>query len=61
MQKIDLCERLHEIIAVLIPLYLEGTAFTVYDQLNDHLKEYKAAIKMILRDAVGQNKSAAYY
>ena len=62
LKKIDLVARLNKIdnVAALIPLYLEGTAFTVYDQLPDDLKEDETAIKRVLRDAFGQNKFAAY-
>ena len=47
LKKIDLVARLHGIdsVVALIPLYLEGTAFTVYDQLEDHMKDDEAAIK----------------
>ena len=62
LKKIDLVARLHGIdsVVALIPLYLEGTAFTVYDQLEDHMKDDEAAIKKALRDAFGQNKFSAY-
>lgn len=62
LKKVDLVARLHRIdnVAALIPLYLEGTAFTVYDQLADYLKEDETAIKKSLRDAFGQNKFSAY-
>jgi RNase H-fold protein (predicted Holliday junction resolvase) len=62
LKKLELVAKIKKIknIACLIPLYLEGDAFAVFDQLTDADKEDSEAIKKALRDAFGQNKFSAY-
>lgn len=62
IKKVELVAKIKKIkdIACLIPLYLEGDAFTVFDQLTDMEKEDADTIKKALRDAFGQNQFSAY-
>lgn len=62
LKKLKLVAKLKKItdIASFIPLYLEGSAFAVYDQLDDISKEDGEAIEKLLLSAFGQNKFAAY-
>ena len=43
-----------------IPLHLEGTAFSVFEQMKEEDQQDAKAIKQRLREAFGQNKFAAY-
>ena len=49
-----------ECLAHVIPLYLEITAFSVYDQLNNASKGDSDAIEKALLAAFGQIRFAAY-
>lgn len=62
LKKLELVAKIKKIknIACLIPLYLEGDAFCVFDQLTDAEKEDADAIKKALRDAFGKNTFSAY-
>lgn len=62
IKKVELVAKIKKIknVAYLIPLYLEGDAFSVFDQLTDSDKEDADAIKKALRDAFGQNQFSAY-
>lgn len=62
LKKVKLVARIKKItdLAAFIPLYLEGPAFEVYDQLSDKAKEDGNAIEGTLIQAFGQNKFAAY-
>lgn len=61
-KKVGLVARLHKIdnIAALIPLYLEGTAFTVFDRLDERLKRDEVVMKKVLWNILGQNNFVAY-
>lgn len=62
IKKVELVARIKKIddVAALIPLHLEGTAFEVYDQMDELQQLDAAAIKQRLREAFGQNRFAAY-
>ena len=62
LRKVELVARIKEIndVSTLIPLYLEGPAFSVYDQLDDAKKKDEEAIRKALLEAFGMNKFAAY-
>lgn len=62
LKKVKLVARIKGVkdLAAFIPLYLEGPAFEVYDQLTDKQKEDGDAIEKALLQAFGQNKFSAY-
>lgn len=62
IKKVELICRIKKVDdeAAFIPLYLEGTAFTVYDQMDKRLQDDAYAIKKLLREAFGQNKYSAF-
>ena len=62
LKKIELVARIKNIkdVASLIPLYLEGPAFSVYDQMKESDQTDVDKIKSTLRNAFGLNKFAAY-
>ena len=62
LKKVELVARLKNITdeATLIPLYLEGPAFDVYDQMEEKSKRSAEAVKKRLTEAFGQNRFAAY-
>jgi formamidopyrimidine-DNA glycosylase len=62
LKKVKLVARIKKIkdTAALIPLYLEGAAFAVYDQISDAEKDCADDVEKALLNAFGQNKFAAY-
>ena len=62
LKKVKLVAKLKKInkLAAFIPLFLEGPAFAVYDQLPDASKDDDEEIERALLAAFGHNKFAAY-
>ena len=62
LKKVELVARIKKIEdePTLIPLHLEGTAFEVYEQMEETQQLDAAAIKRRLREAFGKDKFAAY-
>ena len=62
LKKVELVARIKKIEdePTLIPLHLEGTAFEVYEQMEETQQLDAAAIKRCLREAFGKDKFAAY-
>ena len=62
LKKVELVAKIKNIkdVKALIPLYLDGTAFAVYEQLSDEEKDDAEKIKEALTEAFGQSKFSAY-
>ena len=62
LKKVKLVARIKGIkdLSLFIPLYLEGDAFAVYDQMSDSDKKDEDRIEKVLLDAFGINLFSAY-
>ena len=62
LTKIKLVAKLKKIddLSCLLPLYLEGPAFTIYNQLSDSEKADSEKIETVLKAAFGRDRFDAY-
>lgn len=62
LKKVKLVAKLKKVehLEAFIPLYLDGPAFEVYDQLEDKVKDDGKLIEQALLEAFGMNKFSAY-
>ena len=62
LRKVELVAKLKNIqdVSTLIPLHLEGSAFKVFDQLDEEKQADVKAVKKALLEAFGMNKFSAY-